>query len=308
MDIISIIVPTLNRPAALQRALQSLARQVQPADAQLEIVVVDNSTDRNARPLVETLNSAKNIHYVHEPVMGIASARNRGIAAAAGNWIAFLDDDEEAGEKWLVSLFQIANKTGADVVFGPVEAKSESAGGDLALMSYFSRAIDREDGADITGLVAHLGTNNSMFHKSRCMSGNQTFDVDLNATGGEDSLLLKGLAQNGRRFAWSSDARVTEWVPPRRMTWNYVRQRKFLSGQIRVIVLHKLQPANWGRIGFWMMVGLAQSIAGMSGMILLRPFNRARSERAAVISCAGLGKLFWTPRFRAKLYGSGLVS
>ena len=245
---------------------------------------------------------------MHEPVKGIASARNRGIAAARGNWIAFLDDDEEAGDRWIESLLQVANKTRADVIFGPVEANAESTEGDHALMSYFSRAIDREDGADITGLVAYLGTNNSMFHKSRCLSDSQPFDLDLNTTGGEDSLLLKNLAQSGRRFAWASRAHVTEWVPPRRMTWNYVRKRKFLSGQIRVLVLHKLQPANWGRIGVWMLIGLAQSVAGMSGMILLRPFNKARSERAAVVSCAGLGKLFWTRRFRIKLYGSGLVS
>ena len=121
MDRISVVTPTYNRPAPLERALASLMAQRGLQDLSPELIVVDNSADANARELVARLaeKSPFPLHYVSEPRPGVANARNAGAAAAQGRWIAFLDDDEEADPDWLAALARVARERKADAVFRP---------------------------------------------------------------------------------------------------------------------------------------------------------------------------------------------
>ena len=306
MDIVSIVVPTLNRPAPLQRAVISALAQRLPADVELETLVVDNSADGSARDVVASFGPAA--RYVSAPEPGVANARNAGVAAARGRWIAFLDDDQEASSGWVAALVATARATGADAVFGPVEAQAESGAALGPFEPYFARAVARADRADVTDLAAYLGTNNSMFDRARCLAGAGPFDTTLNESGGEDSLLLKRLSLEGRRFAFAAQAAVVEWAPARRLTWAYVRKRKFLSGQVRVFVLHMLEPPQWTAILGWMAVGAVQAAVAGSAALALWPIDRERSQRLRATACGGLGKVFWARRFRPALYGSGLVS
>lgn len=310
METVSVVIPTLNRPAALMRAIRSVIGQQHLSGIEIEVVVVDNSADGNARVGVETIaaGSPLAVRLIHEPRSGVASARNAGVAAATSRWVAFLDDDEEAAPDWIAEMVRIARLSGASAVFGTVAAKAEGPAEIAGFGPYFSRRFSHADGADITALAAYLGTNNSMFDCATCLDGRAPFDVSLDATGGEDSLLLKQLVLRGRRFAWAGSAEVIEWVPPRRLSWQYVRKRKFLSGQIRVIVQHKLIPPQWPSILFWMAVGCVQ--LGIGGVVLaLSPPTRGRTYLTGSMLCAaGLGKILWMPRFRPTLYGLGLVS
>lgn len=311
MGSVSIVIPTLNRPKALQRAVASALAQSDLAEIEVEILVIDNSSDGNARELVEAMAAGVNrpLRYISMPVPGVANARNAGVGAAQGRWVAFLDDDEEASGIWLSRHVEIARRSGAQAVFGPVSAKAEGDREIGPLAPYFSRHFDRMDGEDVTDLAPYLGTNNSMFERASCLQGEGgPFDTSLNETGGEDTLLLKRLVDEGKRFAWSAEANVTEWVPERRLNWAYVRKRKFLSGQIRVLTHHKAQPVEWSRIAFWMCAGMAQIVLHGITAIATAPFDRIRSEKARVKVRGGLGKVLWMQRFRPALYGSGLVS
>ncbi len=310
MDLVSIVVPTLNRPAPLQRAIRSLAAQRGLDDVAIEIFIVDNSTDGNARAVVDRLRAdiAIPLIYLEEPSPGVSNARNTGVRAAQGRWIAFLDDDEEADHLWIASLVAVARRSGADAVFGAVDAKSETSAAMDVFGRYFIREIDAPDGSDVTDKAAYLGTNNSLFERRRCLTEPAPFDVSLNRVGGEDSLLLKRLTMTGRRFAWAPKARVSEWVPESRLNWTYIRKRKFLSGQIRVFVIGMLRPVRWPAIMGWMAIGLVQFGLGALAMLALYPVGGARYAKASVMCCAGLGKILWMPRFRPALYGTGLVS
>ena len=310
-DLVSIVIPTLNREMPLRRALASIGAQALPADVEIEIIVVDNSRDRSARWIEAEFGkgSPLEVQYLSEPVPGVANARNAGLRAAQGRWVAFLDDDEEASPDWIARHVEALRKTGAATSFGPVEAKAEE-GGDASpvFLAYFSRRVDRPDHADITDIAALLGTNNSVFERAGRLSGNEVFDTSLNETGGEDSLLLQQLVLAGKRFVWASQAGVLEWVPPKRLTWSYVRRRRFLSGQIRTLVQHKLTPSRWAHIVFWMCAGAAQAVGWYIISVLMRAVDKQKSELARSKAYGGLGKVFWGKRFGPKLYGSGLVS
>lgn len=307
---ISIVVPTLNRPAPLRRALLSALGQEGIDPTSVEIVVVDNSADGNALAGVEALarQTGRRVRTVSMPEPGVANARNAGVAAARGRWIAFLDDDEEAAPRWLATHLATAKTSGADAVFGPVDPQPEEGAAMGPFAGYFDRRIDRPAGADITDLAAYLGTNNSMFRRDRCFDDPTPFDVRLNGCGGEDSLLLARLKRRGRRFVWSADATVTEWVPQRRLTWDYVHRRKRLSGQVRSFTHVMLSPPDRRGLVFWMAVGVVQAVLAGALAILVRPIARDRSQRYRATALGGVGKVFWMERFRPGLYGKGLVS
>jgi glycosyltransferase involved in cell wall biosynthesis len=90
---VSVIVPTHNRPDLVQRCLDSLLGLYYP---NYEIVVVDNAPKDNATAeLIERFYADKAIpvRYVRENRPGVARARNRGMHAARGSVLAYVDDD-----------------------------------------------------------------------------------------------------------------------------------------------------------------------------------------------------------------------
>ncbi|MFI8302636.1 glycosyltransferase [Streptomyces sp. NPDC085927] len=97
----SVVVATRERAGQLARALDSLLTQDHP---HFEIVVVDNApvTD-GTRDLVHR-KYGERVRYVHEPVPGLATAHNTGLAHALGEVIAFTDDDVVADARWLTEL------------------------------------------------------------------------------------------------------------------------------------------------------------------------------------------------------------
>ncbi len=86
---VSVIVPTHNRPLLLREALASI-RALEGADLAFEILVCDNASAG------ENQAAAADFGAIYNPVpkRGAACARNAGLLAATGEFIAFLDDDD----------------------------------------------------------------------------------------------------------------------------------------------------------------------------------------------------------------------
>lgn len=86
---VSIIITTHSRPRLLPRAVESARR----AGRDAEIVVVDDASTDETREVCQTLQG---IRYVRvEQNRGVAGARNVGVEASAGEYLSFLDDDDE---------------------------------------------------------------------------------------------------------------------------------------------------------------------------------------------------------------------
>ena len=91
-DTISVIIPLYNRREEIGRAIASALRQSRAPD---EIVVVDDASLDDSAEAVAALGENRIRLLRHERNRGAAAARNTGIAAAIGDWIALLDSDDE---------------------------------------------------------------------------------------------------------------------------------------------------------------------------------------------------------------------
>lgn len=96
---LSVIIPTKNRPDLLRRALRSVAVQGYPS---FEICVVDNNNDNQKQAEIEKIVKEFTHEfpllkwlYVHSTKQFASGARNDGMAATTGDFIIFLDDDDE---------------------------------------------------------------------------------------------------------------------------------------------------------------------------------------------------------------------
>ena len=96
----SIIIPTYNRKALLQKAIQSVQQQ---SEVNWEIIVVDDGSTDGTQEMIQAYSSEK-ISYFHQENQERSAARNLGIRHASGQYICFLDDDDYFLEQHLTVL------------------------------------------------------------------------------------------------------------------------------------------------------------------------------------------------------------
>jgi len=111
---ISVVIPTRNRWSLLSRTLTGALEQI---DVDHEVVVVDDgSTDET--PLGLTDIGDPRLRVVrHESGRGLPAARNSGISAARGRWVAFLDDDDLWSPVKLRLVLDVAGEANADFAY-----------------------------------------------------------------------------------------------------------------------------------------------------------------------------------------------
>jgi succinoglycan biosynthesis protein ExoM len=300
---VSIIIPTQRRPEPLALAARSALAQTGVRLHEIELVIVDNDKVPSARPVVEGLrdDAPFPIIYVHEPRAGVAYARNAAMAAANGELIAFLDDDEEAPQGWLAALLHAQKRYKADAVFGPVRARApETVARHRAYLErFFSRLSD-----EVEGVIDHYyGCGNSLVRRAALPDPHRPFSLERNHIGGEDDLLFGRLQAAGGVFAWAPNAWVHEDPAPSRLTLRYTIARAFAYGQGPTEHCASSSPPNYPGVAKWMAVGLVQgfvfSAVAMGKWIVRAPDRAEALDRAA----RGFGKTFWGGPFKIAFYG-----
>lgn len=110
---ISVIIPIYNADAHLRRCLDSVAAQTHN---HLEILLVnDGSTDKSGAICDEYCAKDPRFSVIHKENGGVSSARNTGLAAATGDFIGWVDADDEAEPDLFAYLLQLLQAHSADV-------------------------------------------------------------------------------------------------------------------------------------------------------------------------------------------------
>jgi glycosyltransferase involved in cell wall biosynthesis len=124
---VSAIIPTYNRHGYIRRAIDSILAQTLPVD---EIIVVDDgSTDGTAEAVTEWFGDR--VRLIRQKNTGVSGARHRGIQEARGEWIAFLDSDDEWSPERNQLLAQAAKRLPSDVawLFGDLRVVTDAGPG-----------------------------------------------------------------------------------------------------------------------------------------------------------------------------------
>jgi glycosyltransferase involved in cell wall biosynthesis len=129
MVIVSAVIPTRGRPELLQRAVRSALAQTLRA---IEVVVVIDGEDPATRlALKELAHQDGRLRVLALPAsVGGSDARNRGVEAAAGEWIAFLDDDDEWLPGKLQAQIDAVGRSTAPVLIGTCRMIARTPGRD----------------------------------------------------------------------------------------------------------------------------------------------------------------------------------
>lgn len=112
--LISIIVPVYNTESYLRNTIDSVLRQEYK---NWELILVDDgSTDDSGRICDECSENDSRIRVLHKPNSGVSDTRNKGLEIAKGEWIFFLDSDDELFSNSLSNMIEWSK--GVDMVVG----------------------------------------------------------------------------------------------------------------------------------------------------------------------------------------------
>jgi glycosyltransferase involved in cell wall biosynthesis len=116
---VSVIVPVYNDPERLSACLHALAAQDYPAD-RFEVLVVDNASTEDVRPAIPP--GDPRFRLLHEGRRGSYAARNAGVAAAAGDLLAFTDADCRPRPDWIrTGVTALGTEPVPDAVAGRIQ-------------------------------------------------------------------------------------------------------------------------------------------------------------------------------------------
>lgn len=148
---VSVVLPTYNRADVLSRAIKSVLNQTL---SDIELIIVDDASDDHTYDVVQSFDDERIMYEKHAQNKGGGAARNTGISASRGKYIAFLDDDDVwYQEKLRIQLDSLENKPDGYIV-NYCEADIVSEGLTGFIRSYIgsklsTRNVKKEGGEEL---------------------------------------------------------------------------------------------------------------------------------------------------------------
>ena len=237
MDV-SVVIPTRNRSALLAITLRSVLRQ---QEVDFEVIVVDEASTDDTPAVLAALADPRVRVIRHETAFGLPAARNRGAAAARGEWLAFVDDDDLWAPDKLARQLRAGTAAGRDWVYtGGVNIEGRRI--------VFGRPVLPPD-AVVAALPRYNpipgGGSNVIVRRPAWLRAGP-FEPRFRS-GGEDWEMSLRLAKNGPP-AWVCSPLVAKRVHSSNMSLDVaeiVRATKLIE------VLHNTR-ADWGRVHRWL--------------------------------------------------------
>ena len=223
-------VCTFQRPHLLRRLLEKLGEQDFGSLFTYSIVVADNDRLRSAEPVVAEFATISPIpiSYCVEPRQNIALARNKAIANATGQFLAFIDDDEFPAKDWLLTLFKTCSKYDVDGVLGPVKPYFDEDAPTWVIKGKFYARPSYPTGFVIDWRKGRTG--NVLLKRRVFAAGEQPFRPEFHV--GEDQDFFRRMIDQGHVFIWCDEAVAYEVVPPIRWKRTFMLRRALLRGRM----------------------------------------------------------------------------
>ena len=194
------------------------------------ILVADNDPLQSARAVVDDFRVGSSISTLHcvQPEQSIPLTRNKAVQNAAGDDIAFIDDDEFPTPTRLVTLFRACVRYGVDGVLGPVKPHYE-----VQPPKWVVRGRFHERPTYPTGFVIDWRkgrTGNVLLATRVFVSGEDPFRPEF--VTGDDQDFFRRMIDRGYVFVWCDEAVVFESIPRVRWKRSFMLKRALLRGKV----------------------------------------------------------------------------
>lgn len=201
--VVSVVIPTFNRPLQLHACLAALAEQT--FSKPWEVVVVDDGSPQRADHITSEWSQRLDLRVIHQENLGPAAARNRGVKEAKGALIAFTDDDCRPEPQWLDLLMQATRQWPGALVGGNTVngLRSEHFASTSQLIVDFVYAHFNKD----PDHAYFFSSNNVLCPKASFLSLGG-FDISFPRAGAEDRDFCDRWRSAGWPLIWRPQARV----------------------------------------------------------------------------------------------------
>jgi glucosyl-dolichyl phosphate glucuronosyltransferase len=259
MTDVTVAICTYRRANLLPQTLRSFAAMHRPTDTTWDLLIVDNACDPRVERVVADFAGELPVRYAAEPQVGIARARNRAVASTDAPIILFADDDVTFDPDWLVNMTRAFREHSECSFWGgriaPAWQTPRPAWFDTAACPMLGDAIVTYDAGqtprawdparDAPFYTCSLALRTEAIHRAGL------FDVSLGHIGdrrggGEDSWMVRAIAQAGGRGWYAADALVHHPVPADRATKRFARRFAWYQGRVSVDMLLR-QEVQAGR-------------------------------------------------------------
>lgn len=232
---ISILVLTRNRKSALRRCLESLEQQT---TSDFEVVVVDNGSTDGTVEMLEQYSRCRIVYVDNRAGGSFAEARNRGLDAAHGEIVAFIDDDCTAERRWLEKISrELRDADGIGGLALPA--------GRLQFPRWWHPELGWLVGLSVPGMLRssamgsqHYAQTANMALRREILARERFQEIggDMRRTasrydaGREDAELWRRLRVNGYRVRLVADLVVHHYIGQERLRLGYLLRRAYSDG------------------------------------------------------------------------------
>jgi glycosyltransferase involved in cell wall biosynthesis len=253
----TVTIQTYNHAETLAATLHSLADLRCPADADYEVLVINNNSSDRTAAVIEEFGAVlgPRLRSVPEPRQGLSHARNLALAAARGDVVCFLDDDAVADAGWLAAHADVY-RTDERIVAaaGPIRLRwppgsSRPAWLPEDLESYLSgldlgpercvleyprhpygcnMSVRREVAREIGGFSDRLG------RRGRCLLSN------------EERLFFYRIHERGGQVLYIPEAVVYHVIPVERMSKRFFLKRAYAQGVSDLLLRREIASGPQG--------------------------------------------------------------
>lgn len=289
--VVSIIIPTYNRPERLAACLEAITQLDYPAE-RFEVIVVD---DGSPSPLDKIVAQFSNVKLFVQKNSGPAKARNRGAREASGDYLAFTDDDCRPTPGWLKELEAASRSLPSDTAIGgrtinALDSDPYAAASQL-LVDYLYEYQQQRSTDDGRPNGAFFTSNNVLFRREMFLRIGGFSDKFRNAAGEDRELCNRWVAQGGT-LEYAPAAVVLHYHS---MDWSKYVKQHFTYGR-GAYYYHRLKAGGTGS-------PLDESSLEFYQKILLYPFGKSShpiliSALLAVSQLANAAGFFYELRNR----------
>jgi glycosyltransferase involved in cell wall biosynthesis len=282
---VSVIVPTFAPGELLNRVVRSIETQTMPAEDFEVIFVDDGSPDDTWQRLENIRDSHRNVRIERIEHSGWPSKpRNVGLELARGEYVLFMDHDDELYPRALEAGYAMAAGNRADVLNGKETRTDQAAWGLSVYTSNMDNAIDRQDIHPLIPTNPH-----KLFRRAFLMEHHIRFPEGRRVLW-EDVFFALDIASHAKVISVLADTPFYHWVRKIVQKTNENLSGPTLEGQWRLMLLHQYRSRVLARLDTRLFKGPSQDfelVKAMAGDII---HNHIPVELDADLSPTDLGK------------------